>query len=273
MNEFNNFGPGSYPPAFGTEMMMGPGAGPDLKGKWISKATGKEVNVRDAVMSDAGISVMLEDGRMIDMNTFSRDYFQVSDEVYDDKGNVIGHDRHVSVPHYDAGPDDYLHKPIKPRPGICPPPSDKLPGCGCEKPKPAPIPPMPIPPMPRPHKPACPPKYDSVAATKKRLDMITDVFSKVNPEPKIEGNVTLTVENFPKDQLQMLIDIFDVTVEDVALYIYKYYYTPEKIIAYLKEYLATEEEVKLTEKVNPTVDGNKSDEDTDFSQDGTGEDE
>lgn len=250
MNNYNNFGPGNYPPAFGTEM-MGPG-GPDLKGKWINKQTGDEVQVRDVVMSDSGMSVMLADGRMIDMNTFSSQYFQMSDDIYDDKGNVIGHDRHINVPSYDAHPDDCLHKPIPPRPGICPPPSDDLPGCGCEKPKPAPIPPRPCPPRPRPDYP------NPVGDAKRRMDMISDVFSKVTPEPKVEGSVTLTVENFPKDQLQMIIDIFGVKVEDVAAYLYRYYYTPEKIIAYLKDYLENTEEVKLKDKELTTDDGNTS---------------
>lgn len=235
---------------------MDPNPGDQMRGTWISKITGKSVTVRDCVISGDGMSVMLADGRMIDMNDFSNEYYQMSEEEYDMNGNKIPgghrHDGHINVPSYDARPDGPDLPPSFPGH------QHPKPDCGCDKP--APIPPRPCPPRPRPDF-----GPDPVGDAKRRMDMITDVFSKVSPEPKVEGNVTLTVENFPKEQLQMIIDIFGVNVEDVAAYLYRYYYTPEKIIAYLKDYLVNTDEVQLKDKEAPKVDDNKSDEDTDYA--------
>lgn len=253
---------------------MDPNPGDQMRGTWISKITGKSVTVRDCVISGDGMSVMLSDGRMIEMNDFSNEYYQMSEEEYDMNGNKIPgghrHDGHINVPAYDARPDGPSIPPSFP--GVKPPHHDHplpppydgpKPGCDCDKPlPPRPCPPRPCPPRPRPDFP------DPVGDAKRRMDMITDVFSKVSPEPKVTGNVTLTVENFPKDQLQMIIDIFGVRIEDIAAYLYRYYYTPEKIIAYLAEYLKTNEEVKLKDKEAPIVDDNKSDEDTGFTEGG-----
>ena len=238
-NEMNGCLPGSYPPAFGSEFPM---EGPDIKGRWINKKTGEEVIVRDTIMSDDTMSVMLSDGRMISMNEFSSLYYQVSDDLYDSNGNVIGkcnENASVNIPSYhpESGPDDFLHHPLPPHHHH-------------------PLPPT-CPPRPRPE---CP-----VDVEKKHIDMVTDVFSKVNPEPKVKCGSTLVIENAPLGQLQMLIDIFGVHIEDIAIYLYQNYYTPEKVISYLKKVLT--ETYKLKEPVPATTDkDNETEIDPDYSK-------
>lgn len=252
-NEMNGCLPGSYPPAFGSEFPM---EGPDIKGRWINKKTGEEVIVRDTIMSDDTMSVMLSDGRMISMNEFSSLYYQVSDDLYDSNGNVIGkcnENASVNIPSYhpESGPDDFLHHPLPPHHHPLPP------SCGChDKPMPPhhhPLPPT-CPPRPRPE---CP-----VDVEKKHIDMVTDVFSKVNPEPKVECGSTLVIENAPLGQLQMLIDIFGVHIEDIAIYLYQNYYTPEKVISYLKKVLT--ETYKLKEP-EPAISDKDPEIDPDFN--------
>ena len=90
------------------------------------------------------------------------------------------------------------------------------------------------------------------------MNMVTDVFSKVNPVPEVTCGSTLTIKNAPLSQLQMLIDIFGVHLEDIAIYLYQNYYTPEKVISYLKKVLTETYKLKeptIEEATNPDTDG------------------
>jgi hypothetical protein len=141
--------PNNYSPmgggGFCMDMPGGPGA-PEIKGTWISKKTGAEVQVRDCIIAENGMSVMLSDGRMIDMDEFSTEFYQISDDIYDSNGNIIGKadgNNPVPVPPYNPGPGEcqppHHHHPVPPCPP--PPPHD----CGChDKPMP-PRPPRPPP--------------------------------------------------------------------------------------------------------------------------------
>ena len=237
--------PNNYSPigggGFCIDMPGGPGA-PEIKGTWISKKTGAEVQVRDCIIAENGMSVMLSDGRMIDMDEFSTEFYQISDDIYDSNGNIIGKadgNHPVPVPPYNPGPDEcqppHHHHPLPPPP----------PDCGCHH--------HPMPPCPPHHHPEC-----QVDVEKKHMNMVTDVFSKVNPVPKIICGSTLVMENAPLDQLQMLIDIFGVHIEDIAIYLYQNYYTPEKVISYLKKVLTETYKLKepvIQEPTNPDTDG------------------
>ena len=64
--------------------------GPMITGNWYNKRTGKTVFVRDMFMDEAGMQVMTSTGEMIDGEEFSRDYIQVSDDIYDESGKVVG---------------------------------------------------------------------------------------------------------------------------------------------------------------------------------------
>ena len=223
--------PNNYSPmgggGFCMDMPGGPGA-PEIKGTWISKKTGAEVQVRDCIISENGMSVMLSDGRMIDMDEFSTEFYQISDDIYDSNGNIIGKadgNNPVPVPPYNPGP------------GECQPPHHH----------------HPVPPCPPKPRPECP-----VDVEKKHMNMVTDVFSKVNPVPEVTCGSTLTIKNAPLNQLQMLIDIFGVHIEDIAIYLYPNYYTPEKVISYLKKVLTETYKLKepvIQEPTNPDTDG------------------
>lgn len=258
--KMNNM-PNNYSPmgggGFCMDMPGGPG-NPDIKGTWISKVTGAEVQVRDSIITENGMSVMLSDGRMIDMSDFSNEFYQVSDDLYDLNGNkIVGGS--TNVPDYNPGVSP--SNPICPQnipgneidPGFAYPPKDD---CGC---KPGPKPPCPVPPL------IPNPDLEGIATEKKHLDMIGDVFTKVTPTPNIECIAKITnasVKTFPTKQIQMIIDIFDVHIDDVAFYLYKNYFTPDKIIEYIRNYLTTDENgPKLTDnnKVSKPTDGENPD--------------
>ena len=223
--------PNNYSPmgggGFCMDMPGGPGA-PEIKGTWISKKTGAEVQVRDCIIAENGMSVMLSDGRMIDMDEFSTEFYQISDDIYDSNGNIIGKadgNHPVPVPPYNPGP------------GECQPPHHH----------------HPVPPCPPKPRPECP-----IDVEKKHMTMVTDVFNKVNPVPEVTCGSTLVMKNAPLNQLQMLIDIFGVHIEDIAIYLYQNYYTPEKVISYLKKVLTETYKLKepvIQEPTNHDTDG------------------
>lgn len=67
------------------------GSGMGLTGKWMNKRTGKAVNIRQTIQ-DGDNMIIISDQGQIPMEVFSRDYVQVSDDIYDDSGKVVGHE-------------------------------------------------------------------------------------------------------------------------------------------------------------------------------------
>lgn len=223
---------------------------PDMKGVWTNRRTGQTVMVRDVVIMDESMSVMFSDGSMMDMNEFSRDYIQMSDEIYDANGNVIGHDNtplmppppHSQKPNFPPNlpPRPELHKP-----GAIPPHAHPMPPV--DDPLHTPVKPQ-CPHGPHgphgPHKPSCPlPPFHEWAKPDTPIDdqkhnimMLHHLFDKIKPVVKPDLSVEVD-DKFPKDQLQMLIDIYGVTIEDIAIYIFKHYFTPGAMVAEISEWL------------------------------------
>lgn len=67
----------------------GAGSGPMISGKFINKNTGKEIFVRDSIDDGNRMQLVLSDGTCITMDEF-QNYVQISDEEYDEHGNMIG---------------------------------------------------------------------------------------------------------------------------------------------------------------------------------------
>ena len=67
------------------------GSGMGLTGKWMNKRTGKAVNIRQTIQ-DGDNMIIISDQGQIPMEVFSRDYVQVSDDIYDESGKVVGHE-------------------------------------------------------------------------------------------------------------------------------------------------------------------------------------
>lgn len=217
----NNMFNGPFPP-------MQPGFGPDgdFKGKWISKRTGETIYVRDNIIGDSGMQVMLSDGRLMSLNDFGNEFIRMSDEVYDQNGKII-----------DQSPVDEAQKivpPYYPHHEHTMPPK---PGCNCHHHDSIP----PVPPAQEfPQK----PENNPVFREGGHMYMVDSVFKKT--APKLTPVLTVTTENFPKEQLQMLIDIFGVHTEDIGAYIYKNYFSPSKILGVIQDWLTND--IKLVQK-------------------------
>ena len=67
------------------------GSGMGLTGKWMNKRTGKAVNIRQTIQ-DGDNMIIISDQGQIPMEVFSRDSVQVSDDIYDDSGKLVGHE-------------------------------------------------------------------------------------------------------------------------------------------------------------------------------------
>ena len=68
------------------------GSGMGLIGRWMNKRTGKAVNIRQTIQ-DGDNMIIISDQGQIPMELFSRDYVQVSDDIYDESGKVVGHEQ------------------------------------------------------------------------------------------------------------------------------------------------------------------------------------
>lgn len=62
-----------------------------ISGKWMNKITGDTIVVKNSVMDGEEMVIITNKG-ILNMSEFSMNYIQVSDEVYDEHGNVVGNE-------------------------------------------------------------------------------------------------------------------------------------------------------------------------------------
>lgn len=176
-----------------------------ISGKWTHKLTGNVINVRDSVI-DGDNMIIISDQGQIDMNDFSQYYIQTSDEIYDESGKVIDKKpvkfeeiKYQNQPAYQYSKYDYSNafinnEYIKEKVS-----NDK----------------------------------DIVVSSpvkeelKGNFDLIDKLFKKKNYKPIISINIDSN--NFPINELKMLMDIYDVDSVDIANYLLKEYINQDSI--------------------------------------------
>lgn len=62
-----------------------------ISGKWMNKNTGETIIVKNSIIDGDGMVIITNQG-MLNMSEFSKNYIQVSDEIYDESGNVVGNE-------------------------------------------------------------------------------------------------------------------------------------------------------------------------------------
>ena len=161
----------------------GPG-GPMISGKWMNKRTGEVINVRDCLMDGDNMVLSTSKG-MMDFSSFSNNYIQASDEVYDTSGKVIKTEAVKIEEIADAIKEENPSINLNTKPLTQ---NENNKGQGVNK--------------------------------INNFDLIDKIFKKIESKP----NVNLNIEwaGFPKKELLMLIEYFDVKSEDIAKYIGKY---------------------------------------------------
>ena len=178
MFDMNNFGDG-------------PG-GPMISGKWINKRTGETVIIRDSII-DGDKMILISNKGNLSFDSFSRDYIQASDEVYDTSGKVIKTEA--------VKASEIVDKPERVDLSNAPQSTVDIDEENI--------------------------LTSSTAANKKdnnknisNFDLIDKIFKKIESKPK--ADLKITWAGFPEKELSMLVNYFDVKLEDIAQYIGKY---------------------------------------------------
>lgn len=163
---------------------MGPG-GEMISGKWLNRQTGQTIVVRDSFIDETNKMFLNTSIGQISMDEFSKYYIQASDEEYDESGRVIG------------------NKPMSPSEII-----------GKEEPlKADPI----FPQVVSTAQPIIRQKEEPKIAN---FDLIDKIFKKTESRPK--ADLKIEWADFPEKELSMLVNYFDVKLDDIAAYIGKH---------------------------------------------------
>ena len=182
-----------------------------ISGKWINKNDGSIISIRNTVMDGDNIILITDKGEL-DMNSFSKNYIQVSDETYDNNGNVVSTNDKFDIseitPNYnETGVNTFDNETFnKLTKGIATTYQQN----------------------------ANSSIHIETTNTSDNFKLIDKVFSKVKHEPSI--NIDISWIDFPNDKVQMLMDTFDVDKNEISEYIYNKYLNKDIIIKYLSKY-------------------------------------
>ena len=171
------------------DMLGGPGM--QITGKWYNKRTGKTITVRDSYFDSDGMQVMTSSGNMISGDEFTRDYIQCDDNVYDANGNPTGQHEEVD---YEAMFSDM--KSSTPEMNYA---ADALLNQDAQP----------------------------LQAKPQNNPALDKLFSKLDDYPTLDVNIKWN--KIPISELNMLKNIFDLTNDDIAEYIYNNYCTDVEI--------------------------------------------
>lgn len=180
--------------------MMDFGSGPGgamISGKWINKRTGKVINVRDSFIDDMNKMTLMTDQGQMSMDEFTKYYVQASDEVYDMSGKVI--DTKAVTAEEIGVETDLVADPIEFNPTISQP-------------------------------------IQPVSKPVNNYELIDKIFKKTGWEPELVIEMKSNQE-FPEKELSMLIDYFDVKIEDISAYIGKYLVNEDLLSKEISKYL------------------------------------
>ena len=182
-----------------------------ISGKWINKNDGSIISIRNTVMDGDNIILITDKGEL-DMNSFSKNYIQVSDETYDNNGNVVSTNDKFNIseitPNYnETGVNTFDNETFnKLTKGIATTYQQN----------------------------ANSSIHIETTNTSDNFKLIDKVFSKVKHEPSI--NIDISWIDFPNDKVQMLMDTFDVDKNEISEYIYNKYLNKDIIIKSLSKY-------------------------------------
>lgn len=212
--------------------MMPPGGmdmGASINGKWMNKLTGEIINVRDNII-DGDQMILITDKGQLSMNEFSRNYIQASEEIYDEHGTVIGKeaidtDEIVHNANNIVDNDNEFHT-IDVTTISEPPIID--------------------------HTRRLDLNFNTNQFSTSNISnaylLIDKIFKKKNLSPKITINIEC--DNFPSDELNMIIDYFDVSNKDVSDWMQQNFVSKKDIDNSISEFLDSKLKSKTKDKNN-----------------------
>ena len=215
--------------------MMG-GGGPMISGTWINQRTGEQVTVRDSYMDGENMFVILTNGQQLTMEEF-QEYVQMSEDEYDERGNKMALKSQTTQkkadnkkkPSYDPnlvfdGINTNVAAPVQSdlQKQLLAAEAQEL---GLNEEVNAGVIPQDIPLVPA-HTPVT-----------EQEQMIMKILDK-NDAPQISFNVSWN--SYPKKELEMLKEYFNVTNEDIAKAIIKKYVNKEDLDRIITEWVNKE---------------------------------
>lgn len=163
-----------------------------ITGMWFNKRTGETINVRDSFSDGESLQIMTYEGNIISGDVFARDYIQCDDTIYDENGKSTGQTETID---YESMFGDMQSS--TPEMNYA---ADAL--------------------LKQDAQPLQPVQSQNNPALEK-------LFSKLDDYPTLDINIKW--DKIPVSELNMLKNIFDLTDDDIAEYIYNNYCTDVEI--------------------------------------------
>lgn len=193
-----------------------------IKGDWINKNTGQKIHIKNSVI-DGDQMIIITNLGQLSMDEFSRNYIQVSDDMYDMNGKIITTNEHAqqineNLPKVETlDTQEYIinDKPVDfnniERITIT---NDEAKDTAFTI-------------------------NESLNTTSiTNIGLIKKVFDKVNAKPEI--NVTINFNEFPKEQIATLVNFLDVSIDDISNYLYTEYVNENTVKEQIKSIINRE---------------------------------
>ena len=193
-----------------------------IQGDWINKNTGQKIHVKNSVI-DGDQMIIITNLGQLSMDEFSRNYIQVSDDMYDMNGKIITTNEYAqqinkNLPKVETlDTQEYIinDKPVDfnniERITIT---SDEAKATAFTI------------------------DESSNTTSITNIGLIKKVFDKVNAKPEI--NVTINFNEFPKEQIATLVNFLDVSIDDIANYLYTEYVNENSVKEQIKSIINRE---------------------------------
>ena len=190
-----------------------------IQGDWINKNTGQKIHVKNSVI-DGDQMIIITNLGQLSMDEFSRNYIQVSDDIYDMNGKIITTNEYAqqinkNLPKVETlDTQEYIinDKPVDFNNIAITTDEAKATTFTINK--------------------------SSNTTSITNIGLIKKVFDKVNAKPEI--NVTINFNEFPKEQIATLVNFLDVSIDDIANYLYTEYVNENTVKEQIKSIINRE---------------------------------
>lgn len=193
-----------------------------IQGDWINKNTGQKIHVKNSVI-DGDQMIIITNLGQLSMDEFSRNYIQVSDDMYDMNGKIITTNEYAqqinkNFPKVETlDTQEYIinDKPVDfnniERITVT---NDEAKATAFTI------------------------NESSNTTSITNIGLIKKVFDKVNAKPEI--NVTINFNEFPKEQIATLVNFLDVSIDDISNYLYTEYVNENTVKEQIKSIINRE---------------------------------
>lgn len=193
-----------------------------IQGDWINKNTGQKIHVKNSVI-DGDQMIIITNLGQLSMDEFSRNYIQVSDDMYDMNGKIITTNEYAqqmnkNLPKVETlDTQEYIinDKPVDFNNIECITiTNDEAKATAFTI------------------------NESSNTTSITNIGLIKKVFDKVNAKPEI--NVTINFNEFPKEQIATLVNFLDVSIDDISNYLYTEYVNENTVKEQIKSIINRE---------------------------------